>query len=183
MRGRSKRTSRATTPARRAGTPRRAARRPLQAIESVRQGLQAYADRGIFRGFSERAATGGKHRFRFLYSTRRPIDLVYEPATGTLTFANLLPAVPARSNLDEGLRRFIEGRTSPALPPHRAIDPKRVTVACVRQRGHVSVRLRVGPGHEAYGVNRAVNLLHEIFVELNIAFPEYLWEQFGAPQE
>ena len=32
-------------------------------------------------------------------------------------------------------------------------------------------------------MNRAVNLVHEIFMHLHTYFPEYMWENFDAPQE
>jgi hypothetical protein len=35
----------------------------------------------------------------------------------------------------------------------------------------------------AYGVNRIVNLVHELFVHLRDAWPDYLVEHFDAAQE
>ena len=79
----------------------------------VRARLQGYADRGVFRGFSEQAPTGGRHRFRFSWLGSRPLALGYAPETGTFVFRNLLPNVQARSPLYRDLQAFVAGRASP----------------------------------------------------------------------
>ena len=150
---------------------------------AVRERLQAYADRGVFRGFAERPGRGGRRRFTFLWLSPSPFTLTYDPATGALTFRDLLPNVPARSPLAVALRRFVRERASEALPEHRRVDPARAYVGCSIRRGALTVEVVARPGHHGYGVNRAVNLVHEIFVHLQIRFPEYMWENFDAPQE
>jgi hypothetical protein len=162
--------------------------RPLGSPEedgaaAVRARLQAYADRGVFRGFAEQPARGGRHRFTFLWLAPRPFTLNYQPATGVLVFRDLLPNVPGRSPLAAALRRFIRERASAALPEHRRIDPERAWVGCSIRRGSLSVEVVAWPGHHGYAVNRAVNLVHEIFLHLQVRYPEYLWENFDAPQE
>ena len=146
-------------------------------------GLQAYADRGVFRGFAEQPARGGKRRFTFLWLAPSPFTLTYDPATGTLAFRDLLPNVPARSPLAGALRRFIRDRASATLPPHRRVDPARASVSCAIRRGSLSVQVVAQPGHHGYAVNRAVNLVHEVFMHLHVRYPEYMWENFDAPQE
>ena len=37
--------------------------------------------------------------------------------------------------------------------------------------------------HHGYAVNRAVNLVHEVFVFLQTYQPEYMWQHFDAPQD
>ena len=150
---------------------------------TVRARLQAYADRGVFRGFAEQPARGGRRRFTFLWLAPAPFTLTYHPATGALAFRDLLPNVPARSPLAGALRRFVRERESEALPEHRRVDPDRAAVGCSVRRGALSVEVLARPGHHGYGVNRAVNLVHEIFVHLQVRFPEYMWENFDAPQE
>ena len=39
------------------------------------------------------------------------------------------------------------------------------------------------PRHHAYGVTKAVNLVHELFLHLHTYFPEYLWEHYDVAQE
>ncbi|MCY4025177.1 MAG: hypothetical protein OXH75_02550 [Acidobacteria bacterium] len=150
---------------------------------AVRERLQAYADRGVFRGFAEQPARRGRRRFTFLWLAPAPFTLTYDPATGALAFRDLLPGVPARSPLAGALRSFIRGRASAELPEHRRVDPARAALGCSIRRGALSVEVVARPGHHGYGVNRAVNLVHEIFVHLQVRFPEYMWENFDAPQE
>ncbi len=150
---------------------------------AVRARLQAYADRGVFRGFAEQPARGGRRRFTFLWLAPSPFKLTYDAASGALAFRDLLPNVPAHSPLAGALRSFIRGRASTELPEHRRVDPDRAAVGCSVRRGALSVQVVARPGHHGYGVNRAVNLVHEIFVHLQVHFPEYMWENFDAPQE
>ena len=55
--------------------------------------------------------------------------------------------------------------------------------AVLHSPGVMSVEVVAKAGQHGYGVNRAVNLVHEIFVHLQTYFPEYMWESFDAPQE
>ncbi|MEE2613434.1 MAG: hypothetical protein VX975_06395 [Acidobacteriota bacterium] len=51
-----------------AGAERRPARprlTPARSLAVVRERLQGYADRGVFRGFSEQSPAAGRYRFRF----------------------------------------------------------------------------------------------------------------------
>ena len=115
-------------------------------LAAVRRRLQAYADRGVFRGYTERPARAGRHYFRFLWLGREPFNLTYEPASGMLTFTNVLPHVRVRSALYQALERFVEGRSARKLPAHRRIDPRRARPSCSSRRGtmllHVAWRSR-----------------------------------------
>ena len=149
----------------------------------VRACLQAYADRGVFRGFSEQRQVAGRHRFRFAWLGTQPLTLYYAPATGTFVFRNLLPNVTARSPFHRDLQAFVTGRASPRLPVHRRVDRRRARIRSVFSRGAVSVELVATRNHHEYGVNRVVNLVHEIFLYLHAYQPEYMWGNFDAPEE
>ena len=152
-------------------------------VAAVRRRLQEYADRGVFRGYAEQPARAGKHHFRFLWLADKPFKLTYEPATGTLTFTNVLPHVRARSELAAEIRRFVEGRSASSLPAHRRIDRRRARAECSSRRGNMLVHVVAKPGCHAYGVTKSVNLVHEIFLHLHTYFPEYLWEHYDVPQD
>lgn len=154
-----------------------------EALAEVRVRLQGYAERGVFRGFSERAARRGRYEFTFRWLAPAPFTLRYDPGSGTLAFPDLLPNVPARSPLAAALRRFVRGRASEDLPAHRRVDPERAGVRCFVRRSALSLEVVARENHHGYGANRAVNLVHEIFMHLHTYFPEYLWENFDAPQE
>ena len=169
--------------ARRVGRVPRVRRTPEQSLALVRRRLQAYADRRVFSGFSEGRPVAGRHRFRFSWLGTEPLTLDYTPASGTFVFRALLPNVPARSPLFSDLGAFVAGRASPRLPDHRRIDPRRARARCVAARKAVSLELVATRNFHDYGVNRVVNLVHEVFLYLQEHRPEYLWTNFAAPEE
>jgi hypothetical protein len=148
-------------------------------LNTVRQNLQAYADRGIFRGFSE-VKSG---HFSFIWLVRHEMELRVDTAKQVLRFKQLLPGIPADSMMYAELKDFIQRRHDGALPEHRRIDRRRAEVSCANRGGYVSVSLKVKNNQYAYGVNRIVNLVHELFLHLRESYPEYLVENFDVPQE
>ena len=145
----------------------------------VREALQAYADRGVFRGFSE---TKNGH-FQFVWVVNHQMELSVDTARDELRFKRLLHNVPAKSELYGELKNFIQQRHNRELPEHRRIDRRRAEVSCTNREGFVFVSLKVKSNQYAYGVNRVVNLVHELFLYLREAHPEYLVENFDVPQE
>jgi len=148
-------------------------------IGIVREALQAYADRGVFRGFSETK----NGQFQFVWVVNHQMELSVDTAKHELRFKRLLPGVPAQSELYRELKNFIRQRYDKELPEHRRIDRRRVEVSCANRGGFVSISLRVKNNQYAYGVNRIVNLVHELFLHLREAHFEYLVENFDVPQE
>jgi len=148
-------------------------------LSVVRESLQSYADRGVFRGFSE--IKNG--RFQFVWVVDHRMELSVDTAKHELRFIRLLPNVPAKSGLYAELKSFIERRHDKELPEHRRIDRKRAEVSCANRGGFVSVSVKVKNNQYAYGVNRIINLAHELFLHLRERRPEYLMENFDVPQE
>jgi hypothetical protein len=148
-------------------------------LSVVRESLQTYADRGVFRGFSE--IRNG--RFKFVWVANHRMELSVDTAKSMLRFRQLLPGVPANSTMYAELKNFIERRHDRELPEHRRIDRRRAEVSCANRGGFVSISLKVKNNQYAYGVNRIVNLVHELFLHLRETYPEYLAENFDAPQE
>jgi hypothetical protein len=147
--------------------------------DTVRQNLQAYADRGVFRGFSE-VRSG---HFKFVWLIRHEMELSVDTAKHVLRFKQLLPGIPVGSTMYAELKNFIQQRHDRELPEHRRIDRRRAEVSCANRGGFVSISLKVKNNQYAYGVNRIVNLVHELFLHLGEAYPEYLVEHFDVPQE
>ena len=152
------------------------AKRPLNV---VREALQAYADRGIFHGFSE--VRNGQ--FSFVWLIRHQMELCVDTTKNVLRFKQLLPGIPASSEMYAELKNFIAELHDSKLPDHRRVDFKRAEVSCSNRRGFVSISLKVKKNQYAYGVNRIVNLVHELFVHLRDMHPDYLAENFDVPQE
>jgi hypothetical protein len=156
---------------------------PGKHLDVVRRGLQTYADRGIFRGFDEVKTRNGRHAFRFVWLGSRPVEFDVDSENGVLRFNKLLPNVPADSALYSDLSRFLKGRSDPLIPKHRRVEARRATVSCTNRAGNVSIVLSVKDNQYEYGLKKLVNLVHEVFVELNDAHGDYLCENFDAPQE
>ena len=136
-------------------------------MSAVRRCLKAYADRGVFRGYTERPGRLGRIVFRFSWLARHPYDLQYEPRTGTFIFLNALPNVPARTPLARALKTFVEGRSAESLPEHRRVDPARASVSAFVRRGEIRRRVVARRGHHAYAANRVVNLMHGGYLHLH----------------
>ena len=148
-------------------------------LNEIRESLQAYADRGVFRGFSE-----GKHgQFTFVWLLRREMELLADTEKQLLRFKQLLPGIPTSSELYGELKTFLAARHDSDLPEHRRIDRARAVLSCTNQRGAVTIALKVKNDEYAYGVNRLVNLVHELFLYLREHHTEYLVENFDVPQE
>jgi hypothetical protein len=158
---------------------RKLASQRTQSLGLVRESLQAYADRGIFRGFSEVK----EGHFKFVWLIGHSMELVSDTAKGELRFKQLLPGIPAKSPLYAELKSFILYRHDRDLPEHRRIDPTRAELSCTNRGGSVSLSLQVKNNEYEYGVNRIVNLVHELFLHLREAHPDYLVENFDVPQE
>ncbi len=150
-----------------------------RSLNVVRENLQAYADRGVFRGFSE--IKNG--HFQFVWVVRHQMELVVDTTKQTLRFKQLLPGVPTNSSLYREVKQFIEERHDRELPEHRRIDRRRAEVSCSNRGGWVSISLKVKNKQYAYGVNKIVNLVHELFVLLRDRHPDYLVENLDVPQE
>lgn len=148
-------------------------------LNIVRRALQTYADRGVFRGFSE----SKQGQFSFVWFFHHPMELTVDTAKHVLRFHELLPGVPTNSELYAELKDYFRARHDAALPEHRRVERKLAGVTCSNRGGSVSLTLKVKNNQYAYGVNKLINLVHELFVHLRAAHPDYLVENFDVPQE
>lgn len=152
-------------------------------LGSVRNKLQGYAERGVFRGFAETPGRNGKTSFEFRWLMDKTFTFIADPARGKLTFQNLFPNVPPRSDFYGELQSFVAARHNGALPAHRRIDPKRAEVRCVYRKGNVSLELTVHRNQFAYGTAKLIKLVNELFGHLHMYHPQYLWDNFDVPAE
>jgi hypothetical protein len=156
---------------------------PSNSLDVVRKALQGYADRGIFRCLDQIKTRNGKQSFKFVWLGKRAVEFDIDTEKSILTFKDVLPNVPSKSGLYSDLKRFLTARCGSDVPKHRRIDAKRAEVAWGNRAGNVSISLKVSNNQYAYGLNRLVNLVHEVFVQLNDSHPDYMCENFDVPQE
>jgi hypothetical protein len=152
-------------------------------LDVVSKGLRGYAERGVFRGFSERNPKLGKRVFTFQWLTPQPVSLSVDSRKGVLTFRNLLPNVRVGSELHLVVRRFLLQLSEPYRPAHRRVDPGRAEVGCSVRADSLSISLKVKRRQYAYAQKTIVNLVHELFVFLNDSYADYMCENFETPQE
>jgi hypothetical protein len=154
-------------------------------LATVRDVLQHYASRGAFRSFSEVAGRGRLAAFEFIWFRDVKFRVTYDQTTRTLTFVDLLPEVPARSEMARQFRAFIESRSATGLPDHRRVDPRRLKVSIVNRKGSVSLAMVLSATHAEYGVKKAVHLVHEVLMDfLNESlYVEYCIAHFNLNPE
>ena len=147
----------------------------------VRETLAGYAQRGIFRAYGDRPAPREQIQVSFRWHTEVPINVVYHAGTRELTFRDLLPDVGGHSAMYRHLKQFLRERTSQDLPPHRRIDPRKVAVRLRPRAGKVSLIVSLEESDVEYGVRKAVNLIHELFVSFlrDPLYFSYMVQHFG----
>lgn len=161
---------------------RRRAGQPSTA-DAVTAALQHYADRGVFRGFSTEGGRGGLTRYRFIWLTRRPMDVVFDPPRRRLRFPRLFPHVGSRSPMVADLRRAVAARGGRTVPPHKRLDQRKARVSCEVREGGFRLTVDIKGAQEAYAVRAALNLVNDLFLLLHQSYPDYLVEQFGISTE
>lgn len=159
---------------------RRKSGRVDRSSDVVKQTLASYATRGIFRAYGDQPSEDGQSRFSFRWHADATFHLAYDPARRELIFRDLLPDIPSRARMYRELRAFVDASASPTLPEHRRIDPRKTRVAVTSRNGMVSLVVSLKNSHLEYGVRRAVNLIHELFVVFlrNPLYFSYMVEHF-----
>jgi hypothetical protein len=154
--------------------------------DTVRARLQHYAARGAFRSFSEVPQTSRRLvEFQFLWFRDVRFRVTYDPAARILTFVDVLPAVPVRSEMDRRLRAFIASRSGKSVPEHRRVNLKKVRVSVVNRKSAISVAFVLKPRQIAYGTRKAVHLIHEVLMDFlnDSQYVEYNIEHFNLNPE
>ncbi len=128
----------------------------------VHAALEHYAQRGSFRSFSAAPRSSSKTEFAFSWFRDVTFRVVFDRLRRRLTFVDMLPGVPPRSDMDRQLRAFVKVYTSTAVPEHRRVDKRRVEVSVVNRGGAESLVFTFRTKDTAYGVRKAVHLAHDV---------------------
>ena len=146
--------------------------------------LEIYARRGVFRSFSRTGFADGKATFRFVWLWNQPFSISLDETRRTLRFEDVLPGVPARGGLESEIKTFLQRIASQDRPEHRRLDPKRATVRYASRRDTGSLAFRIAAGDFEYGVQQAMNVVNELFLEfLNMHHRDYLVEHYQVSDE
>lgn len=149
----------------------------------VSRSLERYAARGVFRGFSVKQTRRGHLEFRFTWLTPQALTLTYNARHALLTFRNLLPGIGPKTAPFGKVKHLIAERGGPTVPGHKRVDARRVRLGWSTRQGGLSLTAAVCGQHHAYVVQRALNLVNDLFVVLHLDYPDYLTEHFGLPPE
>jgi hypothetical protein len=148
-------------------------------IEAVAATLEGYAQRGVFRGFSQAGdVRQGRAVFRLLWHCDRVFEFVFDTRRNMMRFPLLLPNVP--DEIYRELKEFIKARHAAELPDHRRIESRKAQVVAYNRGGNVALSLRGINGDDEYGARTLIHLVHEIFLMflLDGRYYEYLVENF-----
>jgi len=138
--------------------------------------LQGFADRGVFRGFSQSASRSGRATFKLLWHRDRLFELTFDQTKGTLRLPAVLPKVDAAMFRD--LKQFVASRQSKEAPEHRRIDPDRARIRCTLKGGDAAIAIT--SSDVDYATRKLVNLVHEIYMVFlyEPRYYDYLIETF-----
>jgi hypothetical protein len=127
--------------------------------------LEAYAGRGVFRGFSRHDSGGRVAVFHLLWHRDQLFEWAWNNARQTLRISCVLPAVPARSPMYREFKTWLKARQDDALPDHRRCDRSKVSLKTYNRGGDVALTLHVIDSDVQYGVSKLVNLVNEIYLD------------------
>ena len=149
--------------------------------QPITEALQAYADRGVFRGFRATPLGRGQIEYQFLWLTKRPMRAVFKPAARRLTFPAALPQVDRGAAAD--LKAAVDSRSERHQPEHKRVDSRRCRITGTLRKGDFSLAVDIRGSNHGYAVSKALNLINEMFVILHEHHPAYLIERFGISTE
>jgi hypothetical protein len=151
---------------------------------TVKQILKSYAERGVFRSFSQTAAADGIAEYRFFWLYNLPFRVIFDRRRSALSFRKLLPGVPEGSQLETELKDFVRSLANEDRVEHRRVDPQRLAIAYVNKNDCVALTFLIAEEDYEYGVPKAINVVNEVFLSfMNVRFPEYMIEKFKLPED
>ncbi|MGE3510008.1 MAG: hypothetical protein AB7N65_14115 [Vicinamibacterales bacterium] len=159
----------------------RPAPRTLRA--AVDAAFQAYAERGVFRGFSMAEGARGLRVYRFVWLGNRTQLVTLAPASRRLVFVALFPGVRRTPGAVAALRAAIRAHATSAVPAHRRLRPGAGKMEGRVTDGDLSLHLIIGAGHGITVVRAALAVVNDLFQLLQECFPEYLVTQLGWRDE
>jgi hypothetical protein len=155
---------------------------PNQPLDIISQQLETYAQRGVFRSYSQNGKDTTSFRFYWLWNL--PFHLTYHKKQKVLEFNKLFPNMVPGNDVEAELKTFIKQASSTDRPRHRRLDPRRLTARYRNQRNKGSLEFLIKGNHYEYAVKQALNLVSEIFVGfLNVRHPDYMMKNFRMPEE
>lgn len=149
--------------------------------EPITKALQAYADRGVFRGFRASPIARKKIEYQFLWLTKKPMTAVFDPTAKRFSFPSLLPQLDRQAAAR--MKAIVDERIAKNQPEHKRIDARKGRLSSTVRKGDLSVTMEIRGANHEYAVSRALNVVNEMFVTLQEHHPDYLIDRFGFSTE
>jgi len=127
------------------------------ALEVISRQLETYAQRGVFRSYSQNGKDATVFRFYWLWNL--PFHLTYHQKQKALEFNKVFPNMVPGCDVETDLKTFIKQASSLDRPQHRRLDPRRVTARYTSRRNAGSLRFLIAGNHYEYAVKQALNLV------------------------
>jgi hypothetical protein len=155
----------------------------VPARNAVSAALQAYAGRGVFRGYRAAPGPRGRIAYQFHWLTRWPTRAIFDPRSRALSFPALLPGVGGTPGLPGDLKAIVAARSHRNLPAHKRVDARRARLTTTVRHGDLSLSVTIRGANHEYAVKAALGLINDLFLRLHESWPEYLVERFGMSTE
>lgn len=125
----------------------------------------------------------GRVEYEFGWRLGRAMHATFDSARGVLAFPALFPGVGPGSPVAHALGALVRSRTERGQPAHKRVDARRATLSGSLTKGDWSLVVHIRGANHGYAVQRALNLVNELFLLLHESYPEYLIERFGLSPE
>jgi hypothetical protein len=155
----------------------------MKHVDVIRKKLKEYSERGVFSGYKEIQGRNGKVEFTFVWLLDTPFKLVADTQNSTLQMKNIVPHVPAKSDMDKDLKEFVQKQMDQEQSPHNRVDQKRADLKCTNRLENFSLTLDVKKNQYSYGVAKLLNTTNKLFGHLHMYHMPYLCEHFEVPEE
>lgn len=151
--------------------------------DEVEEVLRSYGQRGVIHELCKVSSRSGRSAFHFGWLHRQPYTMTCDGIRQKLAMTDLLPGVSRDSLLFKELKAFVKNRSQADVDAHRRVDPDKARGAVLLRAGAVTIELTVLDADVAYGTNRLINLVHEVFLFLSEYWADYLYENFQRDME
>lgn len=155
----------------------------LDSAQSVGTVIDDLVARGVFRatplkvGAGETALTAAAWRIRWFSGH----EMRLHATDHEVRVEEVLPPLPAQSQLYRDLRAWLKEQQSAELPPHRRLDPAHIALAVRNSGGKIRLSLRSNDEPLPALTQRAVKLVHALYMDF-LNGPgrlEWVTEAFG----
>ena len=142
--------------------------------------MAGYAQRSVFRSYSQLPAHDGALAFKVTWHGDLEFDILVDAVSKTISITRVLPGVTADIYTD--FKKFVAAHREAGLPDHRRIEPGKASIRCANHNGRVSLTMIARDDDYEYALQRLIHLVHETFLIFltNGKYRDYKIARLGA---